>query len=83
MLVATFEGANRWEIINKSGLHRKSIYTVMDRLQREGYIYTPDTERERGQAMFLSLAGKEVVFDLTKLWGDVVRNGKKRIESQD
>ena len=85
MLVELFEGYSRWDLIQAGGLHRKSVYKVMDRLLALGLLYSKPAEGINsptfGRRMYITESGRIVTHEMSRLWFDVTLEAKKRINS--
>ena len=83
MLVDLFEGLSRWDIIQAAGLHRKSVYQVMDLLISAGLVYSKPAEHFNsetfGRRMYVTEAGRLVTHEVKRLWFDITLEAKKRL----
>ena len=75
MLVATFEGLNRWQMQERTGMYPASIYKIMKRLEANGYIYSKKAKGPR--TIHMTAQGAKVVHEINRLWDDVIRTASK------
>lgn len=77
MVLSVFEGLTRNKIIAMSGMHHQSLYPIFDRLIETGYVYTDESHPKR---IYLTYAGKDIVTDVNRLWADIIRMSKRKMD---